>query len=331
MTHPLCTRPSSMIEFSHFLERAIIFFEHACRRAHQFATSDDIVETACKIAVLVSSRATYGARTTPQHNPELTLGLALSSDHVDCKQLHTILKPSLIAKAKASVAHVTLESREATAASVERIVLWLSKNPHELNKAKSDAAAFKVLAHLCVDRQVMQPNNLEKVHALVASHLKRLVDSAINAVDAQSISIFTERPDRTPMFYALIVSAVRTLEHKFCASRTRASKPAERDSTTFAGRTAIRRAEARGIRNLRAAKRNANSATEEADAMKPLPIGPSRRTLQKKAHHRRFKQQCRMLKLERGKHDTKPKRWCNGRKRDRDTKFFLHSESDDAQ
>lgn len=72
-----------MIEFSHFLERAIILFEHACRRAHQFATNDDIAETACKIAVLVSSRATYGARTTPQYNPELTLGLALSSDHVD--------------------------------------------------------------------------------------------------------------------------------------------------------------------------------------------------------------------------------------------------------
>ena len=147
MTHPLCTTPSSMIEFSHFLEREIIFFEHACRRAHQFTTSNDIAETACKIAVLVSSRATYGARTSPQHNPELTLGLALSSDHVDCKELHKILKPSLIAKAKASVAHTTLESREATAASVERIVLWLSKNSHELNKAKSDAAAFMVLAH----------------------------------------------------------------------------------------------------------------------------------------------------------------------------------------
>jgi len=328
--HPQCAQPSGMTAYSPFLERAIILFESACRRAYHFRTTDGIAAIASTIIGPVSSRATFGACTTLQCNPELALGLALESGHIECNQTDSIIQDSLIVKAKAAVASASSERREATAPSAERIALWLSKHPHELNKSKSDAAALKVLANLCVEKQYLRHEDSEGVDAQVTSHLKHLVISAINAVDVRCIPIFTQPPIRTPMFYALVKNAVRTLAEKSCAAEAKAAKLAERGSTSLAGRKVSRVAEARALRNLRAARRNANSTVAQAETMEPLHIGPSRRALQKAAHHRRYKQQRLNLNLERGKPDTKPKFRCTGRSRDRDAKFIEYTDFDDT-
>jgi hypothetical protein len=285
----------------------------------------NVATIAAVIVVPVSTRATFGACSSLQHNPEIVLGMALSAD----ARLAASVPPSLagVSQAAVAAAEASSDDTQAAAAAATRVASWLVKNPRELKKAKTNAAALKVLAPLCTEKISLRPKFPEAVAAQVVAILEHMVDTAINAADGvPGISFVAGPQDLESVLYDRVVAALRTLEAAAMKARAARDAAAEWVAAAEAQGRALRsrmvqcRAEARAARNLRAARRVACAAVEKGSALEPRRVGPSRGALQEQARHRRAKQQRRMLNLERGKSVTKPKRQNAARRRDRDEK-----------